>query len=115
MFAGSRVSRIQKFFFSANHGGQQYFSVFHGPSTLKSISPVLPLMSYNLALNGFDLEFQHETTLFQTLLRMWFKTLSVELEVIFNFVVKEPMQSCIRQKIIKFHKMFSTCSNLRLD
>ena len=36
-FSHSRVSRIQKFFWSANHGGRQYLSVFHGPSTLKSI------------------------------------------------------------------------------
>ena len=35
----SRASRIQNFFWSANHGGQQYFTVFHGLSTLKSISP----------------------------------------------------------------------------
>ena len=27
----SRASRTQKFFLSANHGGRQYFSVFHGP------------------------------------------------------------------------------------
>ena len=40
-FSHSRASRIQKFFLSANHGGQQYFSVFHGPLTLKSISPAL--------------------------------------------------------------------------
>ena len=38
-FSDSRASRIQKFFWSANHGGRQYLSVFHGPSTLKSISP----------------------------------------------------------------------------
>ena len=37
----SRASRIQTFFLSDNHGGRQYFSVFHGPSTLKSISPTL--------------------------------------------------------------------------
>ena len=37
----SRASRIQKFFLWANHGGRQYFSVFHGPSTLKSISSAL--------------------------------------------------------------------------
>ena len=41
----SRVSRIQKIFLSATHGSQQYFSVFHGPSTLKSISPALLLLS----------------------------------------------------------------------
>ena len=40
-FSHSRASRIQKFFFSDNHGGQQYFSMFHGPSTLKSISGAL--------------------------------------------------------------------------
>ena len=28
-------------FLSANHGGRQYFSVFHGLPTLKSISPAL--------------------------------------------------------------------------
>ena len=32
-----------KFFWSANQGGQQYFSVFHGPYTLKSILPALLL------------------------------------------------------------------------
>ena len=37
----SRASRIQNFFLSANHGGRQYFSVFHGPCTLKCISPAL--------------------------------------------------------------------------
>ena len=42
-FSRSRASRIQKFFLSANHGGQQYFSVFHGPPTLKSILPALIL------------------------------------------------------------------------
>ena len=40
-FSHSRVSRIQKFFLSANYGGWQYFSVFNSPSTLKSISPAL--------------------------------------------------------------------------
>ena len=40
-FSHSRASRIQKFFLPANHGGRQYFSAFHGPSTLKSISPAL--------------------------------------------------------------------------
>ena len=39
----SRTSRIQKFFFLVNHGGRQYFSVFHGPRTLRSISPALEL------------------------------------------------------------------------
>ena len=37
----SGTSRIQKFFLSANHGGWQCFSVFHDPSTLKSISTTL--------------------------------------------------------------------------
>ena len=37
-FSHSRASSIQKFFSSANHGGSQYFSVFHSSSTLKSIS-----------------------------------------------------------------------------
>ena len=40
-FSHSRASRIQKFFLTANHGGRYYFSVFHGPSTLRSISPAL--------------------------------------------------------------------------
>ena len=40
-FSHSRASRIQKFFWSAKHGGRQYLSVFHGPSALKSILPVL--------------------------------------------------------------------------
>ena len=40
-FSHSRTSRIQKFFLSANHGGRQYFSAFHGPSTMKSSSPAL--------------------------------------------------------------------------
>ena len=30
-FSHSTASRIRKFFLSANHGGQQYFSVFHDP------------------------------------------------------------------------------------
>ena len=29
-FNHSRASRIRTFFLPANHGGQQYFSVFHG-------------------------------------------------------------------------------------
>ena len=37
----SRASRTQKFFLSANHGGRQYFSVFRGSCTVKSISPAL--------------------------------------------------------------------------
>ena len=40
-YSHSTASRIQKFFLSANHGGQQNFSVFHGPSTLNYISPAL--------------------------------------------------------------------------
>ena len=40
-FSHSRASRLETYFLSANHGGQQYFSVFHGPSTLKSILPAL--------------------------------------------------------------------------
>ena len=40
-FSYSMVSRIQKFFLSANYGGWQYFLVFYSPSTLKSISPAL--------------------------------------------------------------------------
>ena len=32
---------FENFFLSGNHGDQQYFSVFHGPPTLKSISPAL--------------------------------------------------------------------------
>ena len=42
-FSHSRVSRIQNFFLSANHGGRQYFSLFHGPTTLKPISLALTL------------------------------------------------------------------------
>ena len=40
-FSHSRASRTQKFFLLPNHSGRQYFSVFLGPSTLKSISPAL--------------------------------------------------------------------------
>ena len=40
-FNHSRASRIKKFFLSANYVGRQYFSVFHGPLTLKSISAAL--------------------------------------------------------------------------
>ena len=40
-FSHSRVPRIQKVFLSTNHGGRQYFWVFHCPSTLKSISQPL--------------------------------------------------------------------------
>ena len=39
-FSHSRACRIQKRFLWANHGWQ-YFSVFHGSFTLKSISPAL--------------------------------------------------------------------------
>ena len=45
-FSHSRAHRIQKFFFSANHDGWQNFWVFHGPSTLKSISLALILDLY---------------------------------------------------------------------
>ena len=31
----------QKYSLSIDHDGRQYFSVFHGPSTLKSISPLM--------------------------------------------------------------------------
>ena len=44
-FSHSRVSRIQRLSLSCNHGGRQYFSVFHDPSTLKSISPALYCIS----------------------------------------------------------------------
>ena len=44
-FSYSRASRTQRFFLSAKHSGRQYFSVFHGPSTLKSISPTLNIWS----------------------------------------------------------------------
>ena len=37
----TRAFRIQKFLLSTIHGGRQYFPVFHGPSTLKSVSPAL--------------------------------------------------------------------------
>ena len=40
-FSHSRVSRIQRFFLSTNHGSRQYFSVFYSPSLLKFISPAL--------------------------------------------------------------------------
>ena len=40
-FNHSRASTIRKIFLSANHGGRQYFSVFYGPQTLKSISQAL--------------------------------------------------------------------------
>ena len=40
-FSHSRASRVQSFFWLANHGGRQYLSMFHGSSTLKSISPAL--------------------------------------------------------------------------
>ena len=45
-FSHCKASRIQKFSLSANHGGQQYFSVFHGPSTLKCISPALIIRQF---------------------------------------------------------------------
>ena len=44
------VSAIQKFFLSANHGGRHYFSVFHGPSTLKSILQALSRLHVNALL-----------------------------------------------------------------
>ena len=47
-FSYSRVSRIQNFFWSANHGGRQYLSMFHGPSALKSISPALMKSNYEI-------------------------------------------------------------------
>ena len=44
-FNRSRASRIRKFFLLDNHGGQQYFSVFHGFPTLKFISSELIILS----------------------------------------------------------------------
>ena len=41
IFSHSRGSRIQNFFLLANHDDRQYCLVFHGPSTLKFISPAL--------------------------------------------------------------------------
>ena len=55
----SRVSRIQKKFLSANHGGRQYFSVFHGPSSLKSISPALFLAERLLVVASKTRKFKH--------------------------------------------------------
>ena len=40
-FRHSGTTRIQKNFLSAKHGGRQYLSVFHGPSSVKSISLAL--------------------------------------------------------------------------
>ena len=40
-FSHSRAPRIQKLFLPAKQGGRQYFPVFLGPSTLKSISLAL--------------------------------------------------------------------------
>ena len=40
-FSNSRASRNIEFSLSTNYGGRQHFLVFHGSSTLKSISPVL--------------------------------------------------------------------------
>ena len=34
---------FKKNFLSVNYGGQKYFSVFHGPSPFKSISPALKI------------------------------------------------------------------------
>ena len=45
-FSHSRGLRFQKFFLLANHdGGRQYFPVFFGPSTFKSISPACFVIS----------------------------------------------------------------------
>ena len=46
-FSHSRVSRIRKFFLSANHGGRKYISVFHGLPTLKFISMALCMWKKN--------------------------------------------------------------------
>ena len=40
-FSHFRASRIRKFFFSANHGGRQYFSVFHGQFEIHFAGPVI--------------------------------------------------------------------------
>ena len=40
-FSHFGTSGVQKFFLSPNDGGHQYFSVFHGLFTLKSMSPAL--------------------------------------------------------------------------
>ena len=44
-FSHSKASKIQNFFLSANHGGRKYFTVIHGPTTLKPISTALSLLS----------------------------------------------------------------------
>ena len=49
-FSCSRASRTQTFFLSANCGGRQFFSVFHGPSTLKFISPALCTWAHDVRM-----------------------------------------------------------------
>ena len=57
-FSHTRSSTIRKFFLLANHGGRQYFSVLHGPPTLKSILRpcmcVSSLWVHNFVLNLFE-------------------------------------------------------------
>ena len=48
LFSYSRTSRIQKVYFSTNHGDRQYVSVFCDPTTLEFISPALLSASNNL-------------------------------------------------------------------
>ena len=48
LFSHSGSYRIQKFFLLPNLGGRKYFSLFHGASTLKSISLVLLINYLNL-------------------------------------------------------------------
>ena len=54
-FSHSRASRIQKFFLSARHRGRKYFAVFHGPSTLITISSTLFNYVYNIQGHIYNL------------------------------------------------------------
>ena len=61
-FSHSRASRIQKFFFSPNHGGRQYLPVFKGPSSLKSILPGLWFAKFVL-VKAYSYTNQHLSSL----------------------------------------------------
>ena len=56
-FSHSRASRIQKVFLSVIYGARKNFSVFHGPSTLKSKMLKCKAFFVSISILKFDLSF----------------------------------------------------------
>ena len=128
-FSHSRTSRIRKFFLSANHGGRQYFSVFHAPPTLKSISPALVIeVRWKLHLhNGYYDSFKEKADDLYRKLSSFVKISNLNIIRFFTFTQKllriqinKPQkwqltlqQSCsnFMNSFLKFERQISTYSN----